>query len=180
MLGKSERAAVATMGTTQDNATKSYDELKKLRTDVLDAQKERDEHFKKLVKLTDELNQLKSEEERLRSTNVALAQDVARNKDLLRKLGYDASRSYPDVPPVVDGVILATPGSGLVEISIGSDQGLMEKHPLEVYRASGGQNTYVGRVEVVKTSPDRAVCKIDPKFQQSNMMVGDRVATKIK
>ncbi len=118
------------MGTTQDNATKSYDELKKLRTDVLDAQKERDEHFKKLVKLTDELNQLKSEEERLRSTNVALAQDVARNKDLLRKLGYDASRSYPDVPPVVDGVILATPGAGLVEISIGSDQGLMKGHRL--------------------------------------------------
>jgi hypothetical protein len=33
---------------------------------------------------------------------------------------------------------------------------------------------------VVKTSPDRAVCKIDPSFQKSNMMVSDRVATKIK
>ena len=42
------------------------------------------------------------------------------------------------------------------------------------------QSTYVGRIEVVKTSPDRAVCKIDPSFQKSNMMVDDRVATKIK
>ena len=112
--------------------------------------------------------------------NVDLAKDVARADELLRKLGYDKNRDYSDVPPDVDGVIMATPGANLVEISIGSDQGLIKGHLLEVYRIGGGQSTYVGRIEVVKTTPDRAVCKIDPKFQKSNMMVGDRVATKIK
>ena len=57
--------------------------------------------------------------------------------------------------------------------------GLLKGHQLEVYRIGGGQSTYVGRIEVVKTSPDKSVCKIDPKFQNSNMMVGDRVASKI-
>ena len=70
-------------------------------------------------------------------------------------------------------------GGGLVEISLGSDAGLMKGHKLEVYRTAGGQSTYVGRIEVVKTDPSRAACKIDPKFQNSNVMVGDRVASKI-
>ena len=52
-------------------------------------------------------------------------------------------------------MIMATPGAGLVEISIGSDQGLLKGHKLEVYRIGGGQSTYVGRIEVVKTAPDR-------------------------
>jgi chromosome segregation ATPase len=168
------------MSTTQANAAKSYDELKKLRADILTAQKERDDHFNKVVKLTDQVNQLENEKEQLRKRSVDMANDVARADQLLRKLGYDKNRDYSEIPPTVDGTILATPGAGLVEISIGADQGLIEKHQLEVYRVSGGQSTYVGRIEVVKTSPDRAVCKIDPKFQQSNMMVGDRVATKIK
>ena len=168
------------MSTSQTNASKSYDELKKLRADIATAEKERDDHFKNVVALTDKVNQLETDKEQLRKRNVDLAKDVSRADQLLRKLGYDKNRDYSEIPPTVDGVVLATPGSSLVEISIGSDQGLIEKHQLEVYRVSGGQNTYVGRIEVVKTSPDQAVCKIDPKFQQSNIMVGDRVATKIK
>jgi len=179
-LEKAERAAVAAMSTTQANASKNYEELQKLRSDILVAQKERDDHFAKVVKMTDQVHQMENEREQLRKRNVDLAKDVARADELLRKLGYDKNRDYSEIPPIVEGVVLATPGLGLIEISIGADQGLLEKHLLEVYRTSGGQSAYVGRVEVVKTSPDRAVCKIDPKFQQSNMMVGDRVTTKIK
>ena len=83
------------------------------------------------------------------------------------------------MPPRVDGVVTATPGAGLVEISLGSDQGLRKGHRLEVYRIGGGQSTYVGRVEVVRTAATRSVCKIDPKYQNSNIMVGDRVASRI-
>ena len=57
--------------------------------------------------------------------------------------------------------------------------GIRKGHQLEIYRIAGGQNTYVGRVEVVQTSPDKSVCKVDPKFQNGNVMVGDRVASKI-
>ena len=168
------------MSTTQTNATDYRTKLDALRTEILEAQKDRDAHFNEVVKLTDELNRTENDLEQLRKRNVDLAKDVAKADDLLRKLGYEKGRDYSEVPPDVEGVVLATPGEKMVEISIGSDQGLIPGHKLEVYRIGGGQSTYVGRIEVIKTTPDRAVCKIDPNFQKSNIMVGDRVATKIK
>jgi hypothetical protein len=179
-LEKAARESVAAMNATQTNATDYRKSLDGLRAEIAAAQKERDDHFNRVVKLTEDLNQAEIDRKQLRERSLDLAKDVARADELLRKLGYDKNRNYSDVPPQVEGVILATPGEKLVEISIGSDQGLLQGHRLEVYRVSGGQSTYVGRIEVVKTSPDRAVCKIDPSFQKSNMMVSDRVATKIK
>ena len=46
---------------------------------------------------------------------------------------------------------------------------------MEVYR----KNTYVGRVEIVKVEPDRAVAKIIPEFRRGIIKKGDRVATKL-
>jgi hypothetical protein len=179
-LEKSERALAAAMSTTQTNATDYRKSLETLRADILQAQKERDLHFNEVVKLTDQLNQLENDRKQLRDRNVELAKDVSRADELLRKLGYDKNRNYSNVPPDVEGVITATPGANMVEVSIGADQGLIPGHVLQIYRIGGGQSTYVGRVEVIKTTPDRAVCKIDPNYQKSNVMVGDRVATKIK
>jgi hypothetical protein len=64
---------------------------------------------------------------------------------------------------------------GLVEISLGADSGLRKGHKLEVFRGP----TYVGRVEVLETTPDRAVCKSDPAFQKSNLQKGDRIKSKL-
>jgi hypothetical protein len=179
-LEKSERALAAALSTTQTNATDYGNSLKTLRADILQAQKERDANFNEVVKRTDAVNQLENERKQLREGNVELAKQMTRADELLRKLGYDKNRDYSNVPPDVEGVITATPGANMVEISIGADQGLIKGHVLQVYRIGSGQSTYVGRIEVIKTTPDRAVCKIDPNFQKSNVMVGDRVATKIK
>ena len=80
----------------------------------------------------------------------------------------------------MDGIVTSVLEAGLIEISLGSDAGLRKGHQLQVYRINGGQSIYVGRVEVVKTDPSKSVCKIDPKFQNSNIMVNDRVASKIE
>ena len=98
----------------------------------------------------------------------------------LRYFNINKNSDYKSkTPPKVDGVVTSVIGDGLIEISLGSDDGLRKGHQLEVYRMNGGQSTYVGRVEVVKTDPSKSVCKIDPKFQNSNVMVNDRVASKI-
>jgi hypothetical protein len=179
-LEKAKREAVAAMNSTQNNATNFQKELTGQRTNIEDARKDRDSNFKEVVRLSDALNQEKNERDLLKKKTDELAKDLAKAKQVLRKFGLDESKDYSNVPPPVDGQIMATPGGGLVEISIGADQGLMKGHQLEVYRIGGGQSTYVGRIEVVKAAPDKAVCKIDPKFQNSNMMVGDRVASKIE
>jgi Skp family chaperone for outer membrane proteins len=178
-LEKAKREAVAAMNATQENATGYRKEVEGQRTAIEDARKDRDLHFKEVVKLTDELNQAANEKDLLRKRTEELAKDVAKADQVLRKFGFDKNKDYSDRPPTVDGIITHVT-QGVVEISIGSDEGLMKGHKLEVYRIGGGQNAYVGRIEVVRTEPSRAVCRIDPKFQNSNMMVGDRVASKIE
>jgi uncharacterized protein YhaN len=180
-LEGAKRDAIAAMDATQKNATAYRQELDKLRTDILQAQQDRDAHFKRVVELTDQLNEAVNEKEQLRSRTGELAKDLARTKEALRwSGGPDPNSDFKaKAPPRVDGVVTAAMEGNLVEISIGSDMGVRKGHQLEVYRVAGGQSTYVGRVEVVQTSPDKSVCKMDPKFQNSNVMVGDRVASKI-
>ena len=178
-LDKAQRQTVAAINSTQTNATDYRQERDGLRTQISDAQKDRDAHFKEVTRLTESLNQAVNEKETLRKRTDELAKDLAKADLVLRKFGLNKDKDYSDVPPIVDGVIRATLGDGLVEISIGADDGLMKGHKLEVYRTDAGHSTYVGRIEVVKAAPDRAVCRIDPKFQNSNVMKGDRVASRI-
>jgi hypothetical protein len=178
-LEKVARDNVAAMSVTQTNATGYRKEVETQRSAVSDAQKDRDAHFKEVTRLSDELNQAINEKDLLKKRTDELAKDLARAEDVLRRFGLDKNKDYSGVPPKVDGVITAAEGNDMVEISLGSDAGLMKGHKLEVYRTAGGQSTYVGRIEVVRLEPNRAVCKIDPKFQTSHMMKGDRVSSKI-
>jgi hypothetical protein len=180
-LEKAKSDSVAAMSATQGNSTKFLDERDTLRVKKTEAEKDRDANFKELVRKIDELNQAINDKEQLRKRTEDLAKDLAKAKEALRWHNIDENSDYKNkTPPKVDGVITAAPGEGLIEISIGSDSGLRKGHMLEVYRISGGSSAYVGRVEVIKTAPDKSVCKIDPKFQNSNMVKGDRVASKIE
>jgi hypothetical protein len=180
-LEKDMRDKVAAMSATQKNATDYRQELEKQRTDLLQAQKDRDAHFKEVVRLTDELNRAVNDKELLRKRTAELAKDLAKADEALRWNGFqDKNSDYKNKnPPKVDAIVTSVNGDGLIEISLGSDAGLRKGHQLEVYRINGGQSTYVGRVEVVKTDPSKSVCKVDPKYQTSNIMVNDRVASKI-
>ena len=62
-LEKEKRDSVAAMNATQKNATDYRTELEKRRADILQAQQDRDAHFKHVVELTDELNQAANERE---------------------------------------------------------------------------------------------------------------------
>jgi hypothetical protein len=178
-LDKAKRDAVAAMNATQGNATSDRKELAGQRTNIEDARKDRDLHFTEVVRLAELWNQAVSEKDLLKKQTDELARDLAKADGVLRKFGLDKNKDYSDVPPVVDGIVTSVTDNGLVEISIGADMGLLKGHKLEVYRIGGGQSTYVGRIEVVKTAPDKSVCKIDPKYQNSNVTVNDRVASKI-
>jgi len=174
-LVEAERKAVAAMKGIQDTLAELREDLDTASEQVDEARQDRDAHFKEVIRLTDALHQQVNELKRLRSRQVELAEDLARANEVLRHFGRDANASISDIPPEVDGVVLAVPRSDLVEISIGADDGLMKGHRLQVYRITGSGPTYVGRIEVVKTEPDRSACKVDPKWLQSNVQRGDRV-----
>ena len=172
---------VAAMSSTQKNSTDFRAERDTLRKELLEAQQDRDAHFKKVVDLTDQLNQAVDEKELLRRRTDDLAKDVAKANDALLwyKINKDSDYQNANPPKGVKGTVTEVLGHGLIEIDLGSDQGIRVGHRLEVYRTIGGQPTYVGPVEVVKTDPSNSACKIDPKSQNTNVMVNDSVATKI-
>jgi len=175
-LVQSQREAVAAMQATQETLTALRKEVDTLRADIRTAQSSRDDHFKQVVDLTDQLHQAVNEYKRLKARQVTLVADLAKCKELLRV--HEISLEGDETPPRVDGLVLATPGAGLIEVSIGADDGLRKGHTLEVYRIAGGQSTYLGRVVVMKTSPDKSVCKVDPNFRRGTIQKGDRVASK--
>jgi hypothetical protein len=175
-LEKARADDAAALSATQANATKYRKELDTQRTDLADARKDRDEHFKKVVELNDQLNQAVNEKELLRKRMNDLAKDLAKAEACLRHHGIDPNVDYASKsPPTVDGIVKFVGGDGIIEISLGSDQGVRKGHQLEVYR----KGAYVGRIEVLRTEPNKSACKIDPRYQNANVMEGDRVASKL-
>ncbi len=177
---EAQREAVAAMNATQANLDRLDKRVKVLEGDIDQAHHDRDAHFKQVVKLTDELHQAVNELKRLKARQITLVADLAKAENVLRHFGRTKDENISGEPPQVDGVVLATPRPDLIEISIGSDDGLLKGHRLEVVRLTGGARTYVGRIEVVRTYPDKAVCRIIPEFRKSQTQRGDRVVSKIQ
>lgn len=180
-LDEQLRGAVAAMEATQKNATTLRAEVDGLRDEIRTVQKDREEQFQKVVKLTDELHQSVNELKLVQERNKTLAADYAKAVEVLRRFSLEADPDkYSGVPPEVKGEVLAVSGTGSLEISVGSDDGLIKGHKLEVYRTAQGTSTYLGRIEVTAVEPDKAVCKILPAFQKGQIQVGDHVASKLK
>lgn len=175
-LVEDQRVAVASMQATQETLAGMRTELGTLRESVRKVEQEKEQAFAEVVKLSDELFQAQGELRRVNQRNQQLAQDVARQKQVLERNGLTGFESLDGLPPQVDGVILASSGNDLVEISLGSDDGLVQGHRLDVYRS----DRYLGRIEVIRTAPDKAVAKIIPEFRKGKIEKEDRVATRLR
>lgn len=180
-LDKQLADATTDVATSNEELKALRGEVEKIRGDIVQAQKDVDVQFKDVVRLTDELNQKANEVIRLKELQKDLAEQYAKAKEVLMmfKLPADPA-AVANVPPVVEGLVTAVAGDGLIEISIGADDGIRKGHQLEIYRLNGTSNTYVGRVEVQRTAPDRAVCKTIPSYMKSQIQKGDRVASKLQ
>ncbi len=89
-------------------------------------------------------------------------------------------------PPAVDGEVLETKragrsGSDLVEISIGSDDGLAEGHKLSVYRPQLGDRAakFLGDIKLVYVTPDRSVGVVILPAKNGKIERGDNVTSKL-
>jgi cell wall-associated NlpC family hydrolase len=134
-----------------------------------------------VIKLTDELNSLKSIESDL-VDQVKQLQDSYTMFEALSDTRGSALKSFglsdvDDVPPAdLRGEVLAVNSNQLVEISLGRDDGLREGHTLEIYR--GAQ--YLGRVQISKTQDDKSIGKILASFRKGYIQAGDKVASKVQ
>jgi|DewCreStandDraft_4_1066084.scaffolds.fasta_scaffold43874_2 hypothetical protein len=154
-------------------------EIDRLRKDINDAREMRDQKFQQVVELTDQLHQAQGELERLKLQNLMLARQFAKARDVLMRNDLPLELPPDGQPPRLDGVVLASSANGLVEISLGSDDGLLKGHRLEVFRRRGGESKYLGRIEVLQVLPDKAVAKILPEYRKGTIEREDRVATRL-
>ena len=168
--------------TLQESAKVAVNDLARLTTEVGGLRDEvrtnrqaRDEKHAQLVSQIDETNALQGQKANLEERAMTLAEQVARYKRVADAAGITEFDAVDNVPPAVDGVVMAVGRGNLLEISIGSDDGLKEGHTLDVFR----DGTYLGRVVVRKATPDRAVVEIMPEYRKGLIKKGDRVATRI-
>jgi hypothetical protein len=153
-------------------------------------------------KLNENLETITRLEDEVHNKDLALGLAKAKNRDLIGKVSILqqaleangitadpselAGRSSP--PPRVDGVILDSrppPRQGaseLVEISLGSDDGLKKGHEMSIFRPAvkgGSQAKFIGKIVIVKTEPDKAVGQVIETSRNGVIQKGDNVTTKL-
>ncbi len=166
--------AVATMESSQKTLAALRQEVENLRLEIRQAQSDKDKSFSRAVELTDSLNQSQSKLAEVKARHDQLDEQVKKLSNVLARNEIDPDEDK--TPPRVDGIVLASDRGGLIEISIGSDDGLRKGHQLEVYR----RDRYLGRIEVIRTDPDKSVAKIIPEFRKGSIQRSDSVATRIQ
>jgi hypothetical protein len=178
-LRQEQRDATAAVAATQANNERLAADATGLRQQIRAEQQARDAAFAATLSATEELHQLRNEYETANERQRQLTETTARMTHLLRENDIDPATPADAVVPTVDGVVTQlrrVPGAQLVELSIGADDGLKEGNTVEVFRGS----RYLGRVEIMETSPDKSVGRVDRRYQQGAIQEGDRVATRLK
>jgi hypothetical protein len=178
-LVQQNREMATQLDTAQKELAARLGESDRLRNEISAVREDRDEMFNNVVSVTDSLHQTEIERARLANTNKTLVDRVSRFKTLLDRRGLKETDSVDGIPPKVDGIILASRQDGMVEISLGEDDGLEKGHTLTVFRNVGGTSKFVGKIEVVLTTPDKSVAKVIPEFKQAPIQKEDRVATRL-
>ncbi|QDV72375.1 hypothetical protein [Botrimarina mediterranea] len=177
-LSTDARQAVEAVTATQQNNNQLAEEVLRIRDDISKAIKEKDDSFDVALKATEELQSIRNDLESALETQRDLVAETGRMTRVMESEGLDPNTPADGITPRVDGFVSRTQRKGgvqLVEISIGDDDGLRIGDTVEVFR----DTKYKGRLEILKTAPDRAVGRVDTRFQQGPIQEGDRVATRL-
>jgi hypothetical protein len=90
----------------------------------------------------------------------------------------DRIAGVKELPPVIKGVVRkADNNSGLVMLSVGSDDGVKKGMTFEVVRLP---QKYIGRVEVYELDDEVSYCRIMPAMTEDPIEEGDYVATRLQ
>lgn len=178
-LRQTQSGHIAAFDATQKINVGLAGEVTELRGRIRTTIQDRDSLFKKALDATEELHKAAGEYNTTRERNEQLTKQTAGMTAVMNAVGIDPNTNPGSVVPTVEGVVSKIErkaGGQLVEVTIGADDGLKTGNTLEVSRGA----KYLGRVEIIQTSPDKSVGRVDRKFQQGQIQEGDRVATRIK
>jgi len=175
----------------QQNAKLSLDEAtaRKSETDLLRDQKSAVEkqanEFKlRQTELNDKIRELSRMLETATNNNTDLRERVAKFSTLLRQNGLSDDISAIkglESPPTVQGEVARVDTQNKsVEITIGSDDGLVPGHELFLYRVKPNPE-FLGKIKILSVDPDQSVGRvIGTTIQGKKIKEGDIVSSTIR
>jgi vacuolar-type H+-ATPase subunit D/Vma8 len=172
----------ATLSSTE--STTRVDETASLRTSLKSAQDQANTLKLQEKDLNQQIVSLAKQLEAARNTNERLRDEVATLSTTLSTAGLATDvRNVKALanPPAVEGLISRVDAnSSHVELSIGSDDGLVPGHELFVFRR-GPNAQYIGKIRIIAADPERAVATVVGKtYLGTKVTEGDVVSTSIK
>jgi hypothetical protein len=178
-LGVAEQTAKSTLDEVQ-----SKDERAKLAFTQLTAAEKQGNEFKLIVAdLNDKIRDLTRQLETATNHNSTLRETVAKFAELLTKNGLSTDISQIkglETPPKVTGKVMRIDSTNrTMEISIGSDDGLVVGHVLHLFRTSPRPD-YLGKVIIISVDPDQAVARLVGKpYMGKKIKEGDIVSSTV-
>lgn len=180
---KNVATALEEVRRTQDEAEARIAETTKLRETLSAVQAQANEFKLRQTELNDEIRILQRELQGAKENNQDLRDKVAILQGALSKAGLPTeSASYVklNVPPAVEGYVKRVDAKNTrVEISIGSNDGLIAGHELYIYRTDP-KPEYIGKIRIRDVDPNQAVGDVINRYQGKKVREDDRVTTQIK
>lgn len=150
-----------------------------------------DDKIRENAGLQDELGTTKQSLDQLTAQHAATLEEL-KTKDKQLRLGNVATDAQSvaamvEPPPKVNGVVEEirkdpTNRTKFVYISLGSDDGLLVGHELDVFRPAernNGKAKYLGRIRIWSVMPDTAVGLVIEAAKNGIIEVGDNVTTQL-
>lgn len=169
----------------KDSATRAS-QIGRIQDELKQAVNQRQEMFMEKNRMFEEKTQAEIVATALRTRNTEMEKELKRlsaeNKRLRDSGGVTTAAkpgqqrdNFPSVP--LEGSVMRSDDSGLMQINLGSDEGLQRGHTLELFRLS--PPAYLGRVKVIEVNPKDAVAQ--PVGQLNGKpSKGDKVASQIR
>ena len=170
--------------TSLDEATALRQETTLLRDQKSAVEDQANKYKIRQTELNDQIRILTRERDVAKENNKDLRDRVARFSTLLRSKGLSddiTNIKGLESPPIVHGEILRVDAQNKkVEISIGSDDGLVPGHELYLYRVKP-RPEYLGKIKILSTDPDQAVGQVIGTISQGKkIQEGDIVSSTIR
>jgi hypothetical protein len=176
--------ALQTAKSTMEEVEAKRQQTTQVRTQLAASEKVGNEYKLQVADLNDTIRELKRQLETATKNNSVLRETVAKFSTLLTKNGLSTDisqiKGLESPPPVTGEVKRIDDTNRNMEITIGSDDGLVVGHTLYLYLISP-RPEYLGTVSIVAVDPDQAVAKVVGKtYMGKKIKEGDIVSSTIK
>ncbi|WP_406693429.1 hypothetical protein V5E97_20605 [Singulisphaera sp. Ch08] len=151
--------AQANAKTALEEAEHSRNEAQRLREQKLEVEKQANDFKLQQAELNDQIRILTRERDVAKNNADVLRETSAKFSALLRQHGLSDDITQVkglESPPSVHGEVARVDQDNRVELTIGSDDGLVVGHELFLWRLKP-KPEYLGKVRIVSVDPDQAV-----------------------